>query len=170
MNRVGMFLILASAFCALGVLLSGRADPQRTAFAQERSSVKKELVNPPDFYRSPYYTQAVGVRGGKTLYISGQWSCNPKGELVGKDDMHAQAKQAFNNLKTVLSACGATAANVVKINVYLVGYKGKDITALDEGLKACFGTKRDFASTVVGVQALARDGMLVEVEAIAVVE
>jgi enamine deaminase RidA (YjgF/YER057c/UK114 family) len=137
--------------------------------AQETSSVKKELVNPPELYRSPYYTQAVGVRGRKTLYISGQWACTTTGGLVGKDDLHAQAKQAFKNLKAMLSACGATPTDVVKINVYLVGYQGKDITALDEGLKECFGTNRNFASTVVGVQALARDGMLVEVEAIAVV-
>jgi enamine deaminase RidA (YjgF/YER057c/UK114 family) len=58
----------------------------------------------------------------------------------------------------------------VKINVYLVNYKGKDIKALDEGLTECFGKERTFASTVVGVQAQARDGMLAEVEAIAVVE
>src|SRR5262249_52814167 len=125
------------------------------------NAVKKELVNPPEHYRSPYYTQVVGVRGGETLYISGQWACTSQGEPVGKDDLHTQARQAFKNLKAALSACGATPADVVKINVYLVGYQGKDITALDEGLMECFGAERNFASTVAGVQALARDGMLV---------
>lgn len=84
--------------------------------------------------------------------------------------MTAQSKQAFKNLKLMLTACKASPADVIKINVYLVGYRGKDITALDEGLKECFGADRNFASTVVGVQALAKDGMLVEVEAVAVVE
>ena len=42
--------------------------------------------------------------------------------------------------------------------------------ALEAGLNECFVKDRHFASTVVGVQALARDGMLAEVEAVAVVE
>jgi enamine deaminase RidA (YjgF/YER057c/UK114 family) len=167
MKRSAIPLVLAaSAVGAAGVLLAGRTP----ATAQPKVGPKKELINPDDCYHSPYYTQVVGVRGGKTLYVSGQWSCTPKGELVGKGDLHAQAKQAFRNLKTVLAGCGARPADVVKINVYFVGYKGKDITALEAGLTECFGKDRSFASTVVGVGALARDGMLVEVEAVAVVD
>jgi enamine deaminase RidA (YjgF/YER057c/UK114 family) len=156
--------------CAVGVVLGGRTASQPVALAQEKGGLKKELINPPKLYRSPYYTQVVGVRGGKTLFVSGQWSCSPKGELLHKGDLAAQTVQAFKNLKAYLHGAGASPADVVKINVYLVGYKGKDIKALDAGLTACFGKERAFASTVVGVQALARDGMLAEVEAVAVVE
>ena len=170
MNRFGTFLVLAVAFCTLGVMLNGGAGHRLAALGQEKSPLKRELVNPPHLPRSPYYTQVVGVRGGKALYLSGQWACTAKGELVGKGDVHAQVKQAFKNLKATLSACGASPADVVKISVYMVGYKQTDLTALDEGLTECFGKERTFASTLVGVQALARDGMLVEVEAIAVVE
>jgi 2-iminobutanoate/2-iminopropanoate deaminase len=84
------------------------------------------------------------------------------------DDDEAGVRR--QSLKAYVEAAGATPADVVKINVYLVGNKEKDLKALDEGLTACFGKQRNFASTVVGVQALARDGMLAEVEAIAVVE
>ena len=170
MNRTGTFLVLTVVFCTLGVMLNGGTGHRLAALDPERGPVKKELINPPHLPRSPYYTQVVGVRGGKALYLSGQWSCNAKGELVGKGNVRAQTKQAFKNLKATLSACGATPADVVKINVYMVGYKETDLTALDEGLLQCFGKERHFASTLVGVQALARDGMLIEVEAIAVVE
>jgi enamine deaminase RidA (YjgF/YER057c/UK114 family) len=170
MNRNDTSLALAVVFCTLGVMLSVGTGYRPAAIGQERSPLKKELVNPPHLPRSPYYAQAVGARGGKTVYISGQWACTPKGELVGKGDVRAQAGQAFKNLRATLTACGATPAAVVKINVYMVGYKETDLAALDEGLLECFGKERKFASTLVGAQALARDGMLVEVDAIAVIE
>ena len=39
----------------------------------------------------------------------GQVALNEKGELVGKDDPEAQARQVFTNMKAVLAAAGATA-------------------------------------------------------------
>ena len=64
----------------------------------------------------------------------------------------------------------AKPSDVVKINVYIVGYKEANLKELDAGLMECFGKERTFASTVVGVQALARDDLLLEVEAVAVIE
>ncbi len=130
--------------------------------------VSRENINPPDFYRSKYYTHAVATTGGRTVYVAGQWASNAQGELQGAGDLRAQAMLACRNLKRVLSASGATPADVVKINVYIVNYKVADLEALEAGLTECFGPDRHFASTLVGVQALARDGMLFEIEAVAV--
>ena len=163
-------LAVVAASGAIGFVLGQRNGHQPVARAEEKGGLKVERLNPPKLYRSKYYTQMVSVRGGKTIYVSGQWSCTDKGELLHKGDLAAQIKQAFTNLKTYLEAAGATPADVVKINVYLVGNTEKDLKALDEGLTACFGKERNFASTVAGVRGLARDGMLAEVEAIAVVQ
>jgi len=43
------------------------------------------------------------------FYVAGQVALNDKGELVGKDDPEAQARQVFTNMKAVLAAAGATA-------------------------------------------------------------
>ena len=170
MNRLWLTLALMAAAATAGYLIAGKVSAPSEARAEGKGGFKKELHNPPKLYRSAYYTQMVGVRGGKTVYVSGQWSCSAKGELLHKGDLAAQIKQSFENLKAALEAVGLKPSDVVKINVYLVGNKQKDLAALDEGLTACFGKGRDFASTVVGVAGLARDGMLAEVEAIAVVE
>jgi 2-iminobutanoate/2-iminopropanoate deaminase len=129
---------------------------------------RKQLINPEGLYQSKFYTQAVSTTGGRTIYVSGQWAYTDKGELQGKDDLTAQAILSCQNLSAVLKRADASPADVVKVNVYIVNYKMADLAALEAGLTVCFGKKRDFASTLIGVQALARDGMLFEIEAIAV--
>ena len=128
-----------------------------------------QRINPAELFRSPYFTQVVTVRGGKTVFVSGQVAFDAQHQLVGKDDLASQAKQAFRNLRVALAAGGATPGNVVKINVYIVAYQEKDLDAVQEGLGECFGADRGFASTLIGVAALARPGLLIEVEATAVV-
>lgn len=144
--------------------------PTNRDLARKRAEREVTVIRPAKMYRSPNYAPAVSARGSRTLYVSGQWSYDPKGELVGKGDLRAQAVQAFKNLKGVLAGGGATPADVVKINVYVVNYQPKLWPDIDAGISACFGKQRDFASTVVGVQALARARLLIEVEATAVPE
>ena len=134
----------------------------------EGDAPQKELINPASLYQSQYYTQAIATKAKRTVHISGQWAYDAKGELQGRGDLKAQAIQACRNLKAVLSAAGATPEQVVKINVYIVNYRQADLEALEAGLRELFGEKREYASTLVGVQALALDGMLFEIEAVAV--
>ncbi|HMX30461.1 MAG TPA: sulfur transferase domain-containing protein, partial [Blastocatellia bacterium] len=67
-----------------------------TVKAQQQSgssfsgSVKKTFINPDGIAKSPYYSHAVAVEGGKTIYISGQVALNAEGQLVGKGDLRAQ--------------------------------------------------------------------------------
>src|SRR5262249_34879912 len=131
--------------------------------------MNKQLFNPPGHYDSlGWYTHALRTRGGTTLFVSGQVAFDTQRQIVGPRDLRTQARPAFRNLKTGLTAAGPTPADVVKMNVYVVNYAPADLPALGEGMTECFGAAREFASTVVGVQALARDGLLIEVEAVAV--
>ena len=59
------------------------------------------------------YSQA--VRAGDLLFISGQAGLSPEtGEAAGPD-FGSQARQAFENLRAVLSASGRSTDDVVKI-------------------------------------------------------
>lgn len=129
----------------------------------------KTRINPDHLYQSKYYTQAIATQGGQTIYISGQWAYDPKGQLIGENQFDLQTQQTFQNLKAVLEAAGASPEDVVKINLYVANYQPQLLAEIENGLTLCFGTKREFASTLIGVQALARQGMLIEVEAIAVI-
>jgi len=93
-----------------------------------------------------------------------------EGKLVGPGDLKTQARQAANNLKLALEAAGATAADIVKTNTYIVNYKQADYSAMREARAELFPSGEPPASTLVGVTSLAVERLMVEMEAIAVVK
>jgi len=129
--------------------------------------MQKTQVNPWTWQDQLGFSQAWTVTGAEALiFLSGQAPIDPDGHLVGKDDFDAQAAQAFDNLAAVLHQAGASFDSVVKITVYLT-----DIARIrDFGrIKARYISGAQPASTAIGVTALALPGMMLEVEAIAVI-
>ena len=94
--------------------------------------MEKKFINPPTLAAPRGYTHAVTATSGKTVFISGQVAFNVKGELVGKGDLRAQTQQVYENLKNALAAAGATTADVVKLNSYVVDFKPADLAAIRE--------------------------------------
>lgn len=60
------------------------------------------------------------VRAGNTIFFSGQCSVDEKGQLVGENDPLEQARQCFRNIEWMLSSEGATLADIVKLNCFVV--------------------------------------------------
>lgn len=135
-----------------------------------RGGVVKQRLNPPGLSQPRGYSHVVTARGGKTVYVAGQVALDEKGDLVGKGDLKAQAQRVFENLRTALRAVGADFDDVVKLNTYVVGYRPEMLDTLRAVRGAFMGEVAVPASTLVGVQALAREGYLIEIEAIAVVD
>ena len=126
------------------------------------------FIIPETLHRPFGYTHVVEVTAGRPVYISGQVALDREGELVGPGDIRAQARQVLENLQTAVQAVGATFDQVVKLNIHLL-----DITqlpAIREIRDQYVNTARPPASTAVEVRRLAVDGLLIEVEAAAVVE
>jgi enamine deaminase RidA (YjgF/YER057c/UK114 family) len=112
------------------------------------------------------YSQVVEVRGGRTLYISGQVALDASGNLVGSGDFAAQVKQVFANLEARLDEAGASFNDVVKLNFYLLD---ASVLQLIRDIRDTY-VNRDHppASTLVVVKELFRPDLLIEVDAIAV--
>jgi len=135
--------------------------------------MKREFINPPDLPNwEQSFSQVVVVSNsaGKTVYVSGQVSVDKEKKLVGAGDLRAQAEQAFQNILTALRAAGATASDVVRLNIYVRDYKPEDAALISDALHKHFSQKQLPASTWLGVQSLAEDGFLIEVDALAVFE
>jgi len=133
--------------------------------------MERKYLNPPTLLQPRGYTHVVTVEGGgKMVFISGQVAVDKDGKLVGPGDLKTQIRQAASNLKLALQAAGATAADLVKTNTYIVNYKQADYSALREVRAELFPSGEPPASTLVGVTSLAVDGLMVEMEAIAVVK
>jgi enamine deaminase RidA (YjgF/YER057c/UK114 family) len=140
-----------------------------TLFAQEKA-MEKKFINPSTLSTPRGYTHVVTATGGKMVFIAGQVAWDAKGEIVGKGDLRAQATQVYENLKAALAAAGATFTDVVKMNTYIVNFKAADLPIIREVRAKYFSHENLPASTLVGVQALAVDGLLIEVEVIAMVK
>jgi 2-iminobutanoate/2-iminopropanoate deaminase len=109
---------------------------------------------------------AQAVKVGDLLFLSGQIAVDSKGEVVGRGDLRTQTRQVFENIKTLLARAGATFDDIVKMNTYFT----TDIHDFQD----YFAVRREYfknsrpASTGVQVVALAFEGLMLEVEAVAV--
>ncbi len=127
-----------------------------------------ERIYPDGLQRPTTYTPVVRATGGSTVYISGQVPVDSTGALVGAGDFEVQVRQVFTNLRLALTASGADFSNVVKITIFIVGYHPGMRDLLAPIRAEAFGDTFP-ASTLVGVEALAVPGYLIEIEAVAVV-
>lgn len=130
--------------------------------------MKRKTVAPPSVFKSrPFaFSQGVLVKEGKrTLFISGQLAADRKGKLI-KGSFAEQCRLSYQSIDAVLKEAGATKDDIVKITAYVTDMRA----FFEDFLKE---TKRYFpgeypASTLVEVGALAFEGQLVEIEAIAI--
>ncbi len=100
--------------------------------------------------------------GGRWLHIAGQVAIAADGSVPG--DFEQQAHLAWRNLVAVLEDAGMTVADLVKVNHFLV--RPSDMAAYAAVRARYLGHARP-ASTVLIVQALAKQEWLVEVDAVA---
>jgi 2-iminobutanoate/2-iminopropanoate deaminase len=106
------------------------------------------------------------VRAGSLLFVSGVVAVGADGNLVGGDDVVAQARQVFENLGRVLAAAGCGFEDVVKVTIFLTDVA--DRPRINPLRQEVFGQTRP-ASTLVEVPRLAVPGAKVEIEAVALV-
>jgi len=104
------------------------------------------------------------LKVGDTIYVSGQHAGTPEG-AIGGDSVFEQTREALKRILALIDAAGGTAADVVKLTIYLCDMSRRaEISA----------ARREFfaepmpCSTLIGINALARPDLMVEIDAIAV--
>lgn len=130
----------------------------------------KEYINSKSAHRPLGYTHAVAARGGRTIYVSGQVAFDQANQIVGRGDLAAQTRQVMRNLVAQLEAAGAKISDVVKITSYVVNYKDADRAVIRDVRNEFFSQENPPASTLIGVAALAIEGLLIEIEAVAITD
>jgi reactive intermediate/imine deaminase len=134
-------------------------------FAQSSRRQGIRYLNPSSLSTPVGYSHVVEVNSGRTIYIAGQVALDKSGNVVGKGDFAAQTNQVFENLKLALVSVGATFDNVVKINTYVTDMS--HIQTLRD-IRAKYYSKNAPASTLVQIGKLAREELMIEIEAVAV--
>ena len=110
-----------------------------------------------------HFTDAVAAGG--LLFVSGIVPVDGRGQLVGGDDVVAQAQKVFANMADVLATAGCTFADVVKVTVFLTDVNDRPL--INPVRQEVFADSRP-ASTLVEVSALVIPGARIEVDAVAV--
>ncbi len=119
---------------------------------------RKQAINPPSLFNAPAHGFSHAIRIGDTVYCSGQTS--------SAEGLEAQTREAFANVKTLLSHSGARMADIVKVTIYTTD---EQFWATTAEIRAEFLTPPFPAVTMVVVKALAAPQWQVEIDVTAVV-
>ena len=133
--------------------------------------MSKEFFSPATLPPPTGYSHVAKVNKGTLVYVAGQVSADASGKMVGEGNFEAQVEQVFKNLKLALDAAGATMADIVKLNTYLVAEVSQDDLPKMRAIRDRYLNKeKPPASTLVVVSRLARPGWLIEIEVVAAID
>ena len=107
------------------------------------------------------------ARAGNMLFLAGQIAKDVDGNLVGTGDVAAQARQVFTNIKTILEECGGGLENIVKMTTFLTRL---DYFETYRSVRSEFFQEPFPPNTLLIVQSLAWPELMIEIEAIAVLD
>ncbi|MDH4568973.1 RidA family protein [Pseudomonas sp. BN414] len=127
--------------------------------------LKRQSINPPPtqvFYDNFHFSQATRV--GDMIWVSGQVGIDAT--MTPGKDVEEQAHLAFQGLKNVLEAAGATLADVVELMTFHTELQG-DMQAFAQ-VKDQYFPDRYPSWTAVGISQLALPGLRLEIRAVAV--
>ena len=128
--------------------------------------MQREFLNPDGMATPPSNLYNHVVKVGNTVYIAGQLSRDENGNAIHVGDAEAQTVQAWKNLETAIKSVGGTLADIVKTNTYVVG--SENLAKVRAARLNILPPEGRPTSTTVVVAGLADPGLVVEVEAIAV--
>ncbi|HET8575616.1 MAG TPA: RidA family protein [Methylomirabilota bacterium] len=116
------------------------------------------------------YSHGMVAPAGEIVVVAGQVGMDGAGKLVGPGDVRAQTKQAFENIRKVLSAAGCDMRDVVRFQTFLT--HASDIDGFMQARREVFpGYYPDGVyppNTILVVSRLVQPELLIEIEAMAV--
>jgi enamine deaminase RidA (YjgF/YER057c/UK114 family) len=130
--------------------------------------MKPSTITPPTLVKPSGYSHGILAAGGRTLYIGGQIATDGDGNLLAPGDVVGQYRQVLKNIGAVVSEAGGGMAAIVKLNIYVrdrADYKAH-LKELGAAHKEYFGRYYP-ATTLVEVSNFFEDGVLVEIEGVA---
>ncbi len=114
---------------------------------------------------APVGPYSPGMIVGNLVFVSGQAGRDPATGALGPD-VTAQTEQVLKNIATILEAAGSSLQHVIRCGVFLVDMK--EFPNMNAVYARAFGAHRP-ARTTVEVSGLPGPGLLVEIDAVAVI-
>ncbi len=108
-----------------------------------------------------------GLKCADMVFVGGQVALDATGNVLEKGDLLKQTVIAMDNIATVLDGFGLNLDDAVKNNAFYVGAAGPDTIVANQRIRSARYTEPGPASTGVPVKFLAMEGMMTEIEIIA---
>jgi enamine deaminase RidA (YjgF/YER057c/UK114 family) len=128
----------------------------------------REFLSGDTRQRERAYSPAVKVGGGTTIYLAGYGAFQDEAGKSYAGDFDGQVRLSFERVRQTLAKAGGKLDDIVTMTVFITDMaNGTRFTQLR---KEFFQEGRYPASALIGINELARPEMMVEIQAIAVVE
>lgn len=128
----------------------------------------KTQLNPKDFTEimgAYSHGLSVDVGDSQMIFVTGQIAMDKDGNAVAPNDIQAQTRFVFENIKKILAEGGATIDDVVKAVIYVTDIsKFKEISAVRNEY---FKTAKP-VSTLVEINKTVKPGCDIEIEVIGI--
>jgi len=126
-----------------------------------------EYLDKTDMQKARAFSPAVVTEGGKTVYLAGQTTLTDESGANIAGNFEAQARTIFKLIDKTLQRTGGSLKNMVTMTVFIVDVRNGD--RFVEIRKEMFPDGNFPASALITVTGLARPGMLIEIQGIAVI-
>jgi enamine deaminase RidA (YjgF/YER057c/UK114 family) len=118
--------------------------------------------------RERAYSPAVKITGGTTIYLAGYGAFQDETGKSYAGDFDGQVRLAFQRIRQTLEKAGGQLDDIVTMTVFITDMaNGTRFTQLR---REFFQADRYPASALIGIKELARPEMMVEIQAIAVLD
>ncbi len=128
---------------------------------------KPRFLNPDRLAKPNGFSHVAIANAERVVYVSGQVAYDSGGAIVGEGDIAAQTRQVFLNLKEALEAAGSDFGHTLKLTFFVKNLTPERMALIRATRAEFLGTENPPASTMVGVTALAKEPLELEVEAYA---
>jgi 2-iminobutanoate/2-iminopropanoate deaminase len=126
-----------------------------------------EYLDKTDMQKARAFSPAVVSEGGRTVYLAGQTTLTDENGANIAGNFEAQARTIFKLLDKTLQRAGGSLKNMVTMTVFITDVRNGD--RFVEIRKETFPDGNFPASALITVSALARPGMLIEIQGIGMV-
>ena len=131
-------------------------------------SAQTEYIQGAQRQRQRSYSAAVKTRGGTTIYLAGHGGLEDESGKSYPGDFDAQVRVSFERIRKTLESAGGTLDDIVTMTVFIVNMENG--TRFTQIRKEFFKEGCYPASALIGIKELARSEMMVEIQAIAVID
>jgi len=126
------------------------------------------FLNPDGLFKPTTFSQIAISEGDEIVFISGQTARDETSKIVAVGDVRKQTEKALENLRIAIESIGGSMADIAKITTFIVNLQPDDRFWIGKVVKGYF--PKPPAHTLIGISALAAPELLVEIEAIAVLD